>query len=55
MAMSTLIVVAGVCLIFAIFALVLAWTDRSTTRWQRRGQDEDHASTRATFPDKHVT
>lgn len=54
MAMSTLLVVAAVCLIFAIFALVLTLTDRSTTRWQRQGQDEDRASTRASYPDKHV-
>ncbi|WP_155262461.1 MULTISPECIES: hypothetical protein [Bradyrhizobium] len=54
MAMSTLLVVTAVCLIFAIFALVLAVTDHSTTRWQRQDQDKDRASTRASFPDKHV-
>ncbi|WP_194471174.1 hypothetical protein [Bradyrhizobium sp. CCBAU 51753] len=54
MAVSTLLVVGAVCTIFAIFALVLALTDRSTTRWQRQGHDEDRASTRASFPDKHV-
>ncbi|WP_163152882.1 hypothetical protein [Bradyrhizobium uaiense] len=52
--MSTLIVVSAVCLIFAIFALVLALTDRSTTRWLRQRDDENRASTRASFPDKHV-
>lgn len=55
MAMDTLLVVATVCLVFSIFALVLALTDRSTTRWQRQGQDEDRASTRASFPDKHAS
>ena len=54
MALSTLVVVAAVCLVFAIFAFVLALTDRSTTRWQRQVQDEGRVSTRASFPDKHA-
>jgi cell division protein FtsX len=56
MAISTLLVVSAVCLIFAIFALVLALTDRRTTRWlrQARAQDEDRTCTRASFPDNHV-
>jgi hypothetical protein len=56
MTIGTLLVVSAVCLIFAIFALVLALTDRSTTRWlrQARAQDADRTSTRASFPDKHV-
>ncbi|MHC2256416.1 cell division protein FtsX [Bradyrhizobium embrapense] len=45
MALSTLLVVMAVCLIFSIFALVLAVTDRSTTRW-RQEQDRNGASTR---------
>ena len=52
MAMSTLLVVTAVCLIFAIFALVLALTDRNTTRWR---QEQDRASTRAAYPDKNGT
>ncbi|WP_155262661.1 MULTISPECIES: hypothetical protein [Bradyrhizobium] len=52
MAMSTLLVVTAVCLIFGIFALVLALTDHSTTRWR---QEQDQASTRAAYPEKHGT
>ncbi|MGY3530034.1 MULTISPECIES: hypothetical protein [Bradyrhizobium] len=52
MALSTLLVVTAVCLIFSIFALVLAVTDRSTTRW-RQEQDRNGASTRAAYPDKN--
>ncbi|MGY4567162.1 hypothetical protein ACVWY5_000231 [Bradyrhizobium sp. USDA 3256] len=55
MAMDTLLVVAAVCLIFSSFALVLALTDRSTTRWLRHESDQDHASTRAAYPDKDDT
>ena len=51
MAISTLLVVTAVCLIFAIFALVLAVTDRSTTRWLRE-RDGNGASTRAAYPDR---
>ncbi|UFX45738.1 hypothetical protein HAP47_0003175 [Bradyrhizobium sp. 41S5] len=54
MAMSTLLVVAGVCLIFSIFALALVLTDRSTTRW-RQEQDGNRATTRAAYPDKNGT
>ncbi|MBR0697849.1 hypothetical protein [Bradyrhizobium lablabi] len=50
MPMDSLIVVALVCLIFSSFALVLALVDRSTTRWQREQQNQDQASTRASYP-----
>ncbi|WP_375787835.1 hypothetical protein ACE10Z_10385 [Bradyrhizobium sp. Pha-3] len=52
--MSTLLVVTAVCLIFSIFALVLALADRSTTRW-RQEQDGNRATTRAAYPDKNRT
>ncbi|MGY3691675.1 cell division protein FtsX [Bradyrhizobium sp. USDA 3240] len=52
MAMSTLLVVSAVCLIFGIFALALALTDRSTTRWLRE-EDGNRATTRAAHPDKN--
>ncbi|VIO72919.1 hypothetical protein CI1B_45680 [Bradyrhizobium ivorense] len=51
MAMNTLLVVTAVCLMFSSFAIVLALTDRSTTRWR---QEQDRASTRASYPDKNV-
>ena len=54
MAMDALFVVCVVGLIFSSFALVFAVTDRATTSWQRRRQDEDRTSTRASFPNKHV-
>ncbi|QIG97917.1 MULTISPECIES: hypothetical protein [Bradyrhizobium] len=54
MAMSTLLVVAAVCLLLSVFALVLVLTDRSTTRW-RQEQDENRAATRAAYPDKNGT
>ena len=52
MAISTLLVVTAVCLIFSLFALVFAVTDRSTTRWLRE-EDGNGASTRAAYPDKN--
>ncbi|WP_157860929.1 MULTISPECIES: hypothetical protein [Bradyrhizobium] len=54
MAMDTLFIVSVVGLIFSSFALVLALTDHSTTRWQRLEKDEDRSSIRASFPDKHI-
>jgi hypothetical protein len=33
--MDALLLSIAICCVFAVFAAVLAWTDRQTTRWQR--------------------
>ncbi len=50
MPIDSLVVTATVCVIFTSFALVLALTDRRTTRWQREGQSPEQFSTQASYP-----
>ncbi|MFB9262379.1 hypothetical protein ACFFWD_04215 [Bradyrhizobium erythrophlei] len=50
MPIDSLVVAATVCIIFSSFALVLALTDRSTTRWQRERQSREQSSTQASYP-----
>ena len=40
---DSLLLVAAVFLVFLVFAIVLAWIDRSTSQWLRAQAAEKHA------------
>jgi len=40
---DTLLLLVAVCSVFLLFAIVLAWIDRSTSRWLRAKAAEKHA------------
>jgi len=49
---SILVAIAVTCM-FLLFAVILAWADRSTTAWTRsRQQDANRPATPASFPKK---
>ena len=49
MPLDAVLVSAGVCFVFGLFAVVLAWADYSTTSWMRsrRPVDQSENSTDA--------
>ena len=49
MPIDSLLLAIAVCIMFLTFAVVLAWADRSTTRWLR----ERAVADKAAVPVKH--
>jgi antibiotic biosynthesis monooxygenase (ABM) superfamily enzyme len=45
MPMDSLLVAIGVCVIFLLFAFVVAWVDHTTTRWLSDRADANRAAT----------
>jgi len=47
---DSLLLSIAVCGVFPVFAVVLAWIDHRTTRWQRSAVSEKHATRASELP-----
>ena len=52
MPVDSLLVAIAVTCVFLLFAVILAWTDRTTTAWTRGRQQDAHLRTPASSPKK---
>jgi len=43
MPIDALLLSLAICFVFALFAVILAWTDHSTTTWQKKQTARAHA------------